>query len=104
MPWAELQAILECFSDLKQCPNLEEIILYSDCKMAVDSFGKGKVYTKRTACGAIWEDFWELMEKLERKGVTTYIRKVKAHTDDDQLAPLPLRLGNQCADHYMQAL
>ena len=68
--------------------------------MAVDSFAKGKVYAKRTACGAIWADIWEVIEELEGKGITISILKVKAHTDDDQLAPLPLRLGSQCADHH----
>ena len=26
--------------------------------------------------------------------------KVKAHTDDEQVAALPQRLGKQCADHH----
>ena len=47
VPRAELRAILECLNDLKQCPALEEIVLYSDCKMAVDSFAKGKVYSQK---------------------------------------------------------
>ena len=51
VPRAELRAILECLNDLKQCPNLEEIILYSDCKMAVDSFAKGKVYSQKPNMG-----------------------------------------------------
>ena len=99
VPRAELTAIFECLDDLKQCPNLIEITLYSDCKMAVDSFAKGKVYAQRTACGAIWADIWEILKELEGRGVTLSILKVKAYADDDQLAPLPLRLGNQCADH-----
>ena len=86
-PRAELQAILECFKDLKQCPNLAKIIFYSDCKMAVGSFDKGKVYAQRTACGAIWGDIWEIVEDLEGKGIPLSTCKVQAHTDDHQVSP-----------------
>ena len=68
--------------------------------MAVDSFAKGKTYAQRTACRAIWADVWKIVEELEHKGVSLHMFKIKAHTDDDQLAPLPQRLGNQCADHH----
>ena len=100
VPRAELRAILECLNDLKQCPNLEEIILYSDCKLAVDSFAKGKAYSQLTKCGAIWADIWSIIEELRAKGVSVSMLKVKAHTDDEQVAALPQRLGNQCADHH----
>ena len=55
VPRAELTAIRECLNDFKQLPSLREITPYSDCKMAVDIFNKGKVYAQRTACGAIWQ-------------------------------------------------
>ena len=46
-------------------------------------------------------DVWTLIEELDQKGVKVQIKKVKAHTDDDQLAPLPVRLGKLCADHHV---
>ena len=86
MPRAELTAILQCLNDLTQCPNIVEIILYSGCKMAVDSSAKGKVYAQRTTCGATWAVIWGVLEELEEKRTIVSILKVKAHTDDDQLA------------------
>ena len=68
--------------------------------MAVDSFAKGKVYSQKTKCGAIWADIWSIIEELEAKGVVLSMLQVKAHTDDEQVAALPQRLGNQCADHH----
>ena len=37
---------------------------------------------------------------MEDKGIKVSIHKVKAHTDDDNIAPPALRRGNQCADHH----
>ena len=48
----------------------------------------------------MWADIWTLIKELEQEGTTVIMGKVKAHADDDQLAPLPQRLGNQCADHH----
>ena len=59
-----------------------------------------KPYSQLTACGAIWADIWTIIQDLQASGVNVTIRKVKAHTEDKALAPLPIRLGNQCADYY----
>ena len=37
---------------------------------------------------------------MQDKGLIIEVKKVKAHTDDDSLAPLALRLDNQFADHF----
>ena len=68
--------------------------------MAVDSFAKGKVDSQKTKYGAIWADIWSIVEELEAKGIYISMLKVKAHTDDEQVAALSQRLGNQCADHH----
>ena len=68
--------------------------------MAVDSFAKGKVYSQKNKCGAIWADTWSIIDDLEAKGIAISMLKVKAHTADEQVAALPQRLGNQCADHH----
>ena len=64
------------------------------------SFAKGTVYAQSTTCGPIWAGTWEIVEELEGRGITLSILQFEAHTDDDQLAPLPLRVGNQCAGHH----
>ena len=100
VPRAELTAIRTCLQDLSDHHRIKEIEIFSDCKMAVDGFARGRSYSQLTACGAIWAELCILIEELSAKGITIRIRKVKAHSDDDVLAPLPLRLGNQCADYY----
>ena len=79
-PRAELTAIKTCLMDLKDHPRIKRAEIYSDCKMAVDSYAKGMQYAQLTACGAIWADIWVLVEVLESKGVTVEIKEVKAHT------------------------
>ena len=37
---------------------------------------------------------------MDQKGIKVHIQKVKAHTDDDNIAAPELRRGNQCADHH----
>ena len=100
IPRAELAAILECLDDLKQNTRIKEIMLYSDCNMAVDSYAKGKCYAQETKCGAIWVDIWEVIDHHEQKGVKISMLNVKSHTDNEQVAALQQRLGNQCADHH----
>ena len=68
--------------------------------MAVDRFAKGKTYSQLTACGAIWADIWKVIELMDRKRINVDIHKVKARTDDDNIAAPELRRGNQCADHH----
>ena len=68
--------------------------------MAVDGFQRGKAYSQLSACGAIWADIWDTIQELSANQVRVTILKVKAHTEDEAVAPLPLRLGNQSADHY----
>ena len=55
---------------------------------------------QKTKCGAIWADIWSIIDELEAKGIAISMLKVKAHTEDEQVAALPQRLGNQCADHH----
>ena len=42
VPRAELTAIHECLSDILHHPKIKRVTIHSDCKMAVDSFAKGK--------------------------------------------------------------
>ena len=85
MPGAELTAIHECLSDILHHPKIKRVTIHSDCKMAVDSFAKGETYSQLTACGAIWADIWKVIDELDEQGIKVDIRKVKAHTDDDNL-------------------
>ena len=100
MPRAELTAIHECLNDLKDHQRIKHVTIHSDCKMAVDSFAKGKTYSKLTACGSIWADIWHIIDYMADKGIKVGIHKVKAHTDDDNIALPALRRGNQCAEHH----
>ena len=100
VPRAELTALLTCLMDIKGHDTIRTIIIYSDCKMAVDGFHKGRAYSKLTACGAIWSDIWDCVDEIQRQGGTVELRKVKAHCEEEAIVPLPQQKGNQCADHF----
>ena len=100
VPRAEFTAILHCLLDIKGHETIKRITIYSDCKMAVDGFQKGRAFSKLTACGAIWADIWDIVEDIQGGGRQVNIIKVKAHSEDEAVVPLPQQKGNQCADHY----
>ena len=60
------------------------------------------LWTALTKAGSMeqYERTWQLVEELNQRGISLSIKKVKAHTDDDELASLPLGLGNKFADHH----
>ena len=93
-------AILTCLMDIKGHATNKHVTIYSDCKMAVDGFKKGRAYSKLTACGAIWADIWDVVEEIHQSGGSVTVLKVKAHSEDENIVPLPQQKGNQCADHY----
>ena len=37
---------------------------------------------------------------MDQRGIKVSLHKVKAHTEDDNIAAPALRRGNQCADHH----
>ena len=86
VPRAELTALHECLSDLKDHPRIKHVTIHSDCKMAVDSYAKGKTYSQLTTCGSIWADIWQVVEYKDPRGIKVTIHKVKAQTEDDNSA------------------
>ena len=100
VPRAELTAILTCLLDIKHHPTIRTVTIYSDCKMAVDGYNRGRAYSQLTSCGALWADIWDCIEEIRTGGVQVHIRKVKAHCEEEAIVPLAQQKGNQWADHY----
>ena len=80
--------------DFKDRKTIKYITIHSGCEMVVNSFAKWKSYSQLTACGGIWADIWAMVDQRESRWIKDRIHKIKAHTEDENLAPLALRFGN----------
>ena len=100
VPRAELRAIHHCLSSIKEHKHIKELIIYSDCKVAVDGIAKGRQYTSKTKLGQLWTCVWDEYEACIRSGIQIIVLKVKSHEKDTNKVPQILQDGNNCADHH----
>ena len=74
-PRAELKAIHHCLFSIKEHPHIKEVVIYSDCKMAVDGIAKGRQYTSKTKLGQLWGAVWDEYEACTRHGIQIQVLK-----------------------------
>ena len=80
VPRAELTAIKTCLQDLKDHERIKAIEIFSDCKMAVDGFSKGRELTLMGDMGALWYEIWDIYRQIASSGeVRIQVHKVKGH-------------------------
>ena len=100
LPSAELTALMEFVRELEIAPQIDEVDIYSGCKMVVDLFNGGIERCKMSRLWELWRDFWEPVERIRPRLVHFAIHKVKAHCDDEEIVPEVHRKGNNMADKY----
>ena len=79
VPRAELRAIHHCLSSIKGHKHIKELVIYSDCKMAVDGIAKGRQHTSKIKLGQLWTCVWDEYEACVDSGIHITVLKVKSH-------------------------
>eukprot|EP00973_Karenia_brevis_P086589 12006729-Karenia_brevis.AAC.1 len=74
--------------------------IWSDSKIVVNGYNKGKTHTLQAMLATDWEEIWEQAEAILDRGTSVYVKKVKAHTSDQALASKGLQHGNWQADKF----
>ena len=97
VPRAELSALIEFVRELEIDPHIENVTIYSDCKIVVDLFNAGIHRCKQSKLWQLWRDVWEPDERLRPRMTSFTILKVKSHSNT---APTELKHGNDMADKY----
>ena len=100
VPGAEFRAIHHCLSSFKEHPHIKELVIYSDCKMAVGGIAKGRQHTSKTKLGQLWACVWDEYEACLRNGMQIIVHREKPHEKDIDKVPQILQDGNNCADHH----
>eukprot|EP00973_Karenia_brevis_P010860 1469462-Karenia_brevis.AAC.1 len=77
-----------------------KVTIWSDSKIVVQGYNKGKVHTLQSPLVTDWEDLWDQAEAISQRGTPIYIRKVKAHTSDEAVASREHQNGNWQADRF----
>eukprot|EP00973_Karenia_brevis_P086627 12012808-Karenia_brevis.AAC.1 len=76
------------------------VTVWSDSKILVDGFQKEKATPQPGMC-TDWEDVWDRVDDaLAERNVSVQVRKVKAHTSDQNIASYEQQAGNWLADHF----
>eukprot|EP00973_Karenia_brevis_P010187 1378979-Karenia_brevis.AAC.1 len=77
---------------------ITQVTIWSDSKIGVNGFIKGKTHTLQSILVTDWEEVWEQAEAILDRGISVQIKKVKAHTSNEALASKELQNGNWQAD------
>ena len=103
MPAAEFAARILLFEYLLTREDAAHFQVYSDCKLVVSGYNKGRT-TKHGALGILWDEIWQAYDSLSSNGWQVSIHNVKAHTtstDVEQgIIQKEHRHGNEIADHW----
>eukprot|EP00973_Karenia_brevis_P068550 9533545-Karenia_brevis.AAC.1 len=80
---------------------ITEVTIWSDSKIRVNGYDKGKTHTLQSLLVTDWEEVWEQAEAILSRGTRVLVKKVKAHTTDEALASKELQNGNWQADRFV---
>ena len=58
--------------------HIKELVIHSDCKMAVDGIAKGRQHTSKTKLGQLWTCVWDEYEACIASGIQIIVLKVKS--------------------------
>eukprot|EP00973_Karenia_brevis_P029484 4067576-Karenia_brevis.AAC.1 len=75
------------------------VTVWSDSNIVVDGFQQGKATLQSGMC-TDWEDLWDRVDASAARNVSVQVRKVKAHTPDQNIASYEQQAGNWIAGHF----
>ena len=61
---------------MKAHKHVKHIMIYSDCKMAVDGIAKGRQHTSKSKLGQLWASVWGEYEECLANGMHIEVLKV----------------------------
>eukprot|EP00973_Karenia_brevis_P010186 1378978-Karenia_brevis.AAC.1 len=77
---------------------ITQVTIWSESKIVVSGYNKGKTHTLQSLLVTDWEEIWEQAEAILDRGTSVQVKNVKAHTFDEALASKELQNGNWQAD------
>eukprot|EP00973_Karenia_brevis_P083299 11552081-Karenia_brevis.AAC.1 len=60
-----------------------QVAIWSDSKVVVQGYNRGEIHTLQSMLVKDWEDLWVQAEAITQRGISVFIKKVKAHTSDE---------------------
>eukprot|EP00973_Karenia_brevis_P081875 11351775-Karenia_brevis.AAC.1 len=78
------------------------VTVWSDSKMVVDGYTKGKGALQSVLC-TDWEELWDRADALANRGTSVHLQKVKSHTTDASIVAKQQQVGNWLANHVAKA-
>eukprot|EP00973_Karenia_brevis_P003496 482852-Karenia_brevis.AAC.1 len=101
VPRADMTAAFTALLAIKATGlGVTHVTMWSDSKVVVQGYDKGKSHTLQPLLVTDWEGFWEQADAIMERGTPVYIKEVKAHTSDEALASKELQNGNWQADRF----
>eukprot|EP00973_Karenia_brevis_P040733 5637511-Karenia_brevis.AAC.1 len=74
------------------------VTIWSDSKIVVNGYCKGKAHTLKSMLVTDWEEIWEKAEAIIARGTTVQSKKVEAHATDEAIASKEQQAWNWLAD------
>ena len=87
VPRAALTALIELVRSLEVEPHIIHVEVWSDCKMVVDRFNRGKESCMASKLSGFWRDFWKPDERFQVRNVHLVVRRVEVHCADEEIVP-----------------
>eukprot|EP00973_Karenia_brevis_P065395 9085659-Karenia_brevis.AAC.1 len=99
VPRAEIIAVIRALLAIKATGlGITKVTIWSDSKLVVQGFNKGKPHTLQSLLVTDWEDLWEQADATVTRGCPILMKIVKAHTSDETIATKEQQHGNWQAD------
>eukprot|EP00973_Karenia_brevis_P062926 8748008-Karenia_brevis.AAC.1 len=76
VPRAEMTAVIRALLHVKTTGfRITKVTIWSDSKVVVQGYNRGKIHTLQSMLVAEWEDLWEQAEAIIQRGTRVCIRK-----------------------------
>eukprot|EP00973_Karenia_brevis_P026370 3638025-Karenia_brevis.AAC.1 len=76
VPRAELTAVIRALLAIKATGHgIGHVTIWSDSKIVVQGYNKGKHHTLQSPLVTDWEDLWEQAEAIKHRGTSIHIKK-----------------------------
>eukprot|EP00973_Karenia_brevis_P018349 2517078-Karenia_brevis.AAC.1 len=80
VPRAEITAVIRALMAVNHFGmGLTEVTIWSDSKIVVNGYNKGKSHTLQSRLVTDWAEVWEQAAAILNRGTRVLVKKVKAH-------------------------